>query len=207
MGGSPPGPAGASEPHSPIAAARHSRFLGQQYADVTKLREVGAKFEHKAARIHQRIARVNTRIEKLRHQATILRERAAKAIADRPEVEQEVKQRARDLDRAKSGASPGLLRSDVTALEYRLRKTQQKVEDINARARSLELRAAQKTQHAAELKVKVDQLLEAARLAEEEASQYRQRADRLQFLTDQDAARGATAPAPGGPPPPPPPAP
>lgn len=203
MGASPPGPEPVEAP-APVTAARRSRFLGQQYADATKLRELGARHEHRAARLHQRIARINTRIEKLRHHATILRERAGQAVAGRPELDQEVKQRQRDLERARTGASPGLLRSDVTALEYRLRKTQQKVEDVNARARGLELRAAQKTQRAAELKVKVDALLETARLAEEEASQFRQRADRLQFLTDQDAARAGTAGALEASPPPPP---
>lgn len=202
MAASPPGPE-SSEPRAGVASARRSRFLGSQYADVTKLRELSARHQHRAARIHQRISRLNTRIEKLRHQATLLREKAVHQAERRPELEQEVKQQTRDLERAQTGQAPGTLRSDVTGQRYRLRKLQQKVEDLNSRVRSLELRAAQRTQKASELKVKGDQWLEAARLEEEEAARYQQRADRLQSLTDQEAA-GPTGTAAAPPPPPPP---
>ena len=183
-GGAPPEPA----PHATPLAARQSRWIGQQYADITKLREIAARHDRASARAQQRASRLNTRIEKLRHQATLLRERGQRVLAEIPEFEQQIKQHERDIEAAsgKSGSAP--LGSDVTSLHYRVRKLQQKVVDRQQRARSLELRAATKTQKTAELKVKVDRYTEAARLAEQEAVAYRQRADRLQMVTEKDVA-------------------
>jgi predicted nucleic acid-binding Zn-ribbon protein len=183
-----PGPASASS----VAQLRRSRFLGQQYADITKLREMAARQDRLASRHEQRISRLNTKIERLRHQATLLREKGQKVLGGVPEIEQEIKQLQRDADAATSRRSASPLTSDITALHYRIRKLQQKVVDLQQRARALELHAAQKTQRTAELKVKVDRYLEAAHLAAQEATQFRQRADRLQLVAEQDAA---TAPA------------
>jgi len=183
-GGEPPQQTGPATP----LAARRSRWIGQQYADITKLRELAARHDRAAARAQQRVARLNTRIEKLRHQATLLRERGQRALAQIPEIEQQMKQHERDIAAATNrtgGAPPG---SDVTNLHYRVRKLQQKVVDRQQKARALELRAATKTQKTAELKVKVDRYLETARLEEQEAVAYRQRADRLQLVTEHDVA-------------------
>ncbi len=183
-GGNAPEPTGPATPH----AARRSRWLGQQYADITKLREMAARHDRAAARAQQRVSRLNTRIEKLRHQATVLREKGQKALATIPEIEQQIKQHERDIGAAtdkSGGAPPG---SDVTSLHYRVRKLQQKVVDRQQKARALELRAATKTQKTAELKVKVDRYHETARLEEQEAVQLRQRADRLQMVSEQDVA-------------------
>jgi hypothetical protein len=87
------------------------------------------------------------------------------------------------------------LTSDVTSLHYRVRKLQQKVVDKQQRARHLELRAAQKTQKTAELKVKVDRYTELSRLEEQEGNAYRQRADRLQMVTETDVATNLSATA------------
>ena len=149
---------------------------------------MAARHDRASARAQQRVSRLNTRIEKLRHQATILREKGQKALATIPEIEQQIKQHERDIQAAtdKSGnAPPG---SDVTSLHYRVRKLQQKVVDRQQKARSLELKAATKTQKTAELKVKVDRYHETARLEEQEAVQMRQRADRLQLVSEQDVA-------------------
>ncbi len=197
-------PSETPTPHSPVTLARRSRFLGQQYADITKLRELAARHDHRAARIHQRIARINTRIDKLRHMATVLRERGQKALTGIPDLEQEIQQYVRDVETAQKGLGTGGRASDVTALQYRLRKLQQKVEDLKSRSRSLELRAALRTQKTSELKVRVDQLLETARLAEEEAAQHRARADRLQQVTDQESNTPAGPTGSAAPPPPPP---
>jgi chromosome segregation ATPase len=162
--------------------------MGMQYADITKLREMAARHDRAAARAQQRVARLNTRIEKLRHQATLLREKSQKVLAEIPEVEQEMAQHDRNI-KAATGGKPGVaVTSDVTSLHYRVRKLQQKVVDKQQKARHLELRAAQKTQKTAELKVKVDRYTEAARLEEQEAAAFRQRADRLQMVTEQDVA-------------------
>jgi chromosome segregation ATPase len=184
-GGGPP-----AEPasHATPLAARQSRWIGQQYADITKLREIAAKHDRAAARAQQRVSRLNTRIEKLRHQATLLREKGQRALADIPEVEQQIKQHERDIEAATSRSGSAPIGSDVTGLHYRIRKLQQKVVDRQQKARALELRAATKTQKTAELKVKVDRYVEAARLAEQEAVAYRQRADRLQLVTEKDVA-------------------
>ncbi|HTT45889.1 MAG TPA: hypothetical protein VMH38_07765 [Thermoplasmata archaeon] len=183
-GGEAPQQTGAATP----LAARRSRWIGQQYADITKLREIAARHDRAAARAQQRVARLNTHIEKLRHQATLLRERGQKALAQIPEIEQEMKQHERDIAAAtnRSGGAP--VGSDVTSLHYRVRKLQQKVVDRQQKARALELRAATKTQKTAELKVKVDRYIETARLAEQEAVAYRQRADRLQMVTEHEVA-------------------
>ena len=192
---------GGGEPSSTGAGAtplqaRRSRWIGQQYADITKLRELAAKHDRAASRAQQRVARLNTRIEKLRHQATLLREKGQRTLAEIPEIEQQMKQHERDIAAATNrsgGAPPG---SDVTALHYRVRKLQQKVVDKQQKSRALELRAATKTQKTAELKVKVDRLMEQTRLEEQEAVSFRQRADRLQVATEGEvAARLAPTPS------------
>jgi peptidoglycan hydrolase CwlO-like protein len=183
-GGEPPQPTTAATP----LAARKSRWIGQQYADITKLRELAARHDRAAARANQRVARLNTRIDKLRHQATLLRERGQRVLAEIPEIEQQMKQHERDIDAAtkKTGGAP--IGSDVTGLHYRVRKLQQKVVDRQQKARSLELRAATKTQKTAELKVKVDRYVETARLEEQEAAAFKQRADRLQLISEHEVA-------------------
>jgi len=188
------GPAAPPEKTAAMAVQlRRTRFLGQQYADITKLRELAARQDQLAAKYEQRISRINTRIERLRHQATLLREKGQKVLAGVGEVEQEIKQYQRDIDAATAHHRGSVLTSDVTALHYRVRKLQQKVVDLQQKSRSLELRAAQRTQKTAELKVKVDRLVEAAHLAAQEATQYRQRADRLQLVTEQDVTASAPA--------------
>lgn len=199
-GGEPP-PEPPSHP-TPLAA-RQSRWIGQGYADITKLREVSARHDRAAARAHQRASRLNTKIEKLRHQATILREKGQRVLAEIPEIEQQMKQHERDIEAATGRAGGAPIGSDVTSLHYRVRKLQQKVVDRQQKARALELRAATKTQKTAELKVKVDRYVETARLEEQEALSYRQRADRLQMVTEHDVAthlkETATPPKSAGP--------
>ena len=192
-GGDTPQPTGAATP----LAARRSRWIGQQYADITKLREIAARHDRAAARAQQRVARLNTHIEKLRHQATLLREKSQRALAQIPEIEQQMKQHERDIDAATNRTGGAPVGSDVTGLHYRVRKLQQKVVDRQQKARALELRAATKTQKTAELKVKVDRYVETARLEEQEAIAYRQRADRLQMVTEHDVADHLKATASG----------
>jgi len=183
-GGETPPSGGAATP----LAARRSRWIGQQYADITKLRELAARHDRASARAQQRVARLNTHIEKLRHQATLLREKSQRTLAQIPEIEQEMKQHERDIEAATNRTGGAPVGSDVTSLHYRVRKLQQKVVDRQQKARALELRAATKTQKTAELKVKVDRYVETARLEEQEAVAYRQRADRLQLVTEHDVA-------------------
>lgn len=192
-GGGAPSPEPSRRPTA--LAARASRFLGQQYADITKLREIAARHDRAAARSQQRASRINTKIEKLRHQATLLREKGQRILAEIPEFEQQMKQHERDIHAATGRGGGGPLTSDVTSLHYRVRKLQQKVVDRQQAARSLELRAAMKTQRTAELKVRVDRFLETSRLAEQEAAQFRQRADRLQLVTEQEIAAGTAGTA------------
>lgn len=172
---------------------RQSRWLGQGYADITKLRELAAKHDRTAGRMNQRASRLNTRIEKLRHQSTVLREKGQRALGQIPEIEQQMKQHERDIEAGTNQAGGAPVGSDVTSLHYRVRKLQQKVVDRQQKARTLEHRAAMKTQKTAELKVKVDRYLESARLEEQEAAAYRQRADRLQMLTETDVASSLKA--------------
>ncbi len=201
-GGTPPAPAPASTP----LMHRQSRWLGQGYADITKLRELAAKHDRAAGRMNQRASRINTKIEKLRHQSTLLREKGQRVLAEIPEIEQQMKQHERDIEASTGRAGGAPIGSDVTNLHYRIRKLQQKIVGKQQKARTLEHRAAIKTQKTAELKVKVDRYLEAARLEEQEANAFRQRADRLQMVTETDVAQNlkanAAPPADGGPRPP-----
>ncbi len=201
-GGGPPPASGSTTP----LMHRQSRWLGQQYADITKLREMGARHDRASVRFQQRAARINTKIEKLRHQSTVLREKAQRVLAEIPEIEQQMKQHERDIEASTGRAGGAPIGSDVTNLHYRIRKLQQKIVDKQQKARTLEHRAAIKTQKTAELKVKVDRYLEAARLEEQEANAFRQRADRLQMVTETDVAQNlkanAAPPADGGPRPP-----
>ncbi|HTW77156.1 MAG TPA: hypothetical protein VMG14_05260 [Thermoplasmata archaeon] len=178
---------------------RQSRWLGQQYADITKLREMAARHDRASVRLQQRAARINTKIEKLRHQSTVLREKAQRVLAEIPEIEQQMKQHERDIEAGTNRAGGAPVGSDVTSLHYRVRKLQQKVVDKQQKARNLELRAAQKTQKTAELKVKVDRYLEGSRLQEQEATAFRQRADRLQMVTESDVAQNLKGAAPAPP--------
>jgi TolA-binding protein len=167
-------------------AARQSRWIGQQYADITKLREIAARHDRASARAQQRASRLNTRIDKLRHQATLLREKEQRVLAQIPEIEQQMKQHERDIEAATSRTGGAPIGSDVTSLHYRVRKLQQKIVDRQQKSRALELRAAMKNQKTAELKVKVDRYVEISRLEEQEATAYRQRADRLQMVAEHD---------------------
>jgi predicted ribosome quality control (RQC) complex YloA/Tae2 family protein len=188
-GGGPPPSVGSTTP----LMHRQSRWLGQGYADITKLRELAAKHDRVAGRMNQRASRINTKIEKLRHQATILREKGQRVLAEIPEIEQQMKQHERDIEAGTNQAGGVQVGSDITSLHYRVRKLQQKVVDKQQKARTLEHRAAMKNQKTAELKVKVDRYLESARLEEQEAAAYRQRADRLQMITETDVASNLKA--------------
>jgi len=169
-------------------AARRARWIGEQYADITKLREIAARQDRSGGRATQRATRLNTKIEKLRHQSTVLREKSQHVLAEIPPVEQRIKQYERDVEATGRGSDGPSAGSDVTALSYRIRKLQQKVADYSQKSKALELRAATKTQRMAELKVKADRYVESARFAEAEATAYRQRADRLQLVAEQDVA-------------------
>lgn len=166
--------------------------MGQGYADITKLREVAAKHERASTRNQQRAARLNTRIEKIRHSAAVQREKAQAVLAKIPDLESEMVQHEKDI-KARTEKTGGIsLGSDVTEIQFRIRKLQQKIVDLQHKSRTLEHRAAMKTQKTAELKVKVDRYLEASKLEEQEAVSYRQRADRLQLATQGEVASRLT---------------
>lgn len=193
---------GSTNPSSSAALAhRESRWRTSQYGDITKLREYAAKHEKVAARYQTRAARVNTRIERLRHAAAVLREKAQTVLAVVPEIEQEIVQYQRNIDASTQRTAGIVVGSDVTSLQYRIRKLQQKVVNRQHKARSLELRAAQKTQKTAELKVRVDLLMEKSKLEEQEAKSYQARADKLQMVTQAETSDRMAAPP--VPPPPP----
>jgi chromosome segregation ATPase len=177
------------------AEHRESRWRGQGYADITKLREFAARHQRGATRNQTRAARVRTRIEKLRHQGTLLREKAQKVLTQIPEIEQEIAQLDRQIKSA-TDRSPGVnVGSDVTSLHLRNRKLQQKVVDYQHRSRTLEHRAAQKAQKAAELKIKADRYDEQSKIELQEAQNYLRRADRLQLATEAEfGGRPSTAP-------------
>jgi peptidoglycan hydrolase CwlO-like protein len=180
--------------HRSLQSLRESRWIGQEYADITKLRELAAKHDRASARFQARAARLHTRIEKLRHVATVLREKGQRALGEIPEIEQEMAQHERDIKTASERTGGVVVGSDVTGLHYRIRKLQQKIVDLQHKARTLEHRAAVKTQKTAELKIKADQMLEKSRLEQLEAESYRQRADRLQMATEAEVQARLTAP-------------
>ena len=181
---------------------RESRWRTSQYGDITKLREYAAKHEKAAARFQTRAARVNTRIERLRHAAAVLREKAQAVLSIVPEIEQEIMQYQRNIDASTQKTAGIVVGSDVTSLQYRIRKLQQKVVNRQHKARALELRAAQKTQKTAELKVKVDLYMEKSRLEEQEAKSYQARADKLQMVVQAETSERLAATPPPPPPPP-----
>ncbi len=168
--------------------------MGQGYADITKLREIAAKHERLSTRNQQRAARISTRIEKIRHQATVLREKAQGVLGKIPDLESEMAQLERDVKASVDRTGGISIGSDITNLQYRIRKIQQKTIDLQHKARTLEHRAAVKTQKTAELKIRSDQYLEKARLEEQEALSYRKRADRLQLATQEETGPPSGAP-------------
>ncbi len=202
-GGGPPGATPASAGPS---VHRESRWIGQGYADMTKLRERAAKFDRESSRFQKRAASLNIKIEKLRHAAAVLREKSQSVLAKIPDIESEIGQYERNVKASMDRGGGLSLGSDVTDLQVRIRKLQQKVVNLQHKSRTYEHRAAMKTQKTAELKVKVDQALERAKLAEQEAQSYRARADRLQMATQGEAAErlsGVPSADPLPPPPPP----
>lgn len=196
------GPPPASAPTPSVHLTGSTRFLGGEgFADITKLRELAAKYERLAAKIQAKMARLHTKIEKLRHQATLLREKAETVLERIPEYQQEMAQHERTIQASTSQQTTHTVGSDITGLHYRIRQLQQKIVDVQHRARRIEHRAAVKTQASAVLKVKADRLVEQIRAAQTEAQNYLRRADRLQMTTEAEAAQYAAVP----PPPPPPP--
>jgi chromosome segregation ATPase len=197
-------PPPAATPTPSVHLTGSSRFLGGEgYADITKLRELAAKHERLAAKIQARVARLHTKIEKLRHQSTLLREKAGQVLQRIPEYQQEMAQHERTIQTTTSQQTHHTVGSDITGLHYRIRQLQQKIVDIQHRARRIEHRAAVKTQQGAVLKVKADRLIDQVRAEQIEAQNYQKRADRLQLATEAEAAQYAAPP----PPPPPPPGP
>lgn len=196
MAPDPPGGGGAS---ASAAVRRESRWIGQGYADITKLREIAAKHERLASRNQQRAARINTKIDKIRHAATVLREKAQGVLARIPDLESEMGQLERDVKASLERTAGISIGSDVTNLQLRIRKIQQKIVDLQHKARTLEHKAAVRTQKTAELKIKTDRFLEQAHLEEQEADAHRKRADRLQLATQEEApGLGSTPPADAG---------
>ncbi len=184
--------------HAHVMAARETRWRGQEYADITKLREHAAKFDHLASKFTSRQARVLVKIERLRHIATVLREKAEETRARVPPIVQEIDQNNRQIQAANERTKGIVVGSDQTSLHYRNQKLQQKVVNLKDRAQKLDHKAAIKTQKAAELKVKSDEFLERSRAAALEAQSYRDRADRLQQATEASLAANVTPPAPPG---------
>lgn len=175
---------------------RQVRWMGQEYADMTKLREISAKHAHTAARAQARAAHLMTRVDKLRHAATALREKSDKTRSAIPALQNTVTQLNAQIAAATRSSTPGVApASDVTKVQVKARKLQQKVADYERKAASLDLKAAKHTQKASEIKIKADRFLEVARSHEQEAQVYRNRADQLQL-----AAEGRLPPAGGAPP-------
>ncbi|MCI4330571.1 MAG: hypothetical protein L3K19_01825 [Thermoplasmata archaeon] len=168
---------------SPLAH-RESRWRGQGYADITKLREIAAKHDRLSTRNQQRASRLQVRMEKLRHHATILREKSQNTLGRIPEIEQEIAQYNRDITASTNRTHGIQVGSDVTNLQYRIRKLQQKIVNLQHKSHGYEFSAARKTQKSAELKVRADHYLELSKLEEQEARAYRERADRLQMATE-----------------------
>lgn len=178
---------------------RQARWMGQEYADMTKLREISARHAHVAARAEARAAHLMTRVDKLRHAATATREKSERARSAIPALQQSVAQLNSQIGQATKVTPPGMPPgSDVTKVQLKARRFQQKVADHERKAASLDLRAAKHTQKASAIKIKADRLLEIARSHEQEAQVYRNRADQLQL-----AAEGRLAPGAGAPPAPP----
>ncbi|MEM0129286.1 MAG: hypothetical protein QXG65_03885 [Thermoplasmata archaeon] len=198
----------AHDPPSPmpadpgaVEAQRESRWFGQEYADMTKLREISAKHAHTAAKAEARAARLLTAADKHRHAATIYREKAAATRGDIPPLQESITQVNGQIAEAAKRATPGMPPSaDVTGLQVRARKLQQRAADLERKATSYDLKAARHTQKASEIKVRADHLLEMAKAHEAEALAYRQRADQLQMAAA-NRLRSPTDSSPGGAPP------
>jgi peptidoglycan hydrolase CwlO-like protein len=188
--------------HAHVMAARESRWLGQEYADITKLREIAAKHDHLASKATAREARYLVKIERLRHVSTVLREKAEQTRARVPQLQAEIDQNNRQIQAANERTKGIVVGSDQTALHYRNQKLQQKIVNLKDKAQKLDHRAAIRTQKAAELKLRADQFLEHSRAEALEAQAYRDRADRLQKATETSfqppsfAAAAPTAPPP-----------
>lgn len=171
--------------------------MGQEYADMTKLREISARHAHIAARAEARAARLMTSVDKLRHNATALREKSERSRSYVPGLQNTVTQLntqiAEATRAAHSGAAPS---SDVTNLQVRARKLQQRIANYERRAAAVDFKAARATQKASEIKIKADRLLEIARSHEQESQVYRNRADQLQLAAEGRLAAGSTPPVP-----------
>ncbi len=187
-GGEVPSPSPEEAPSgdaSAVRAQRQTRWLGQEYADMTKLREVSAHHAHMAARAEARAAHLMLKVDKLRHIATGLREKGTLTRSDIPMLQDGITQLNAQIEDAAKHAQRGVPpSSDVTKLQIQARKLQQRMADKERKAAGLELQAARHTQRASEIKVRADRFLEIARVHEQESRAYRQRADQLQMAAD-----------------------
>lgn len=185
-----------------VHTQRQVRWMGQEYADMTKLREISASHAHTAARAEARAAHLMTKVDKLRHSATSLREKSERIRGGIPALQNTVAQLNGQIAQASKMTAPGVApASDITKLQVKARKFQQKSADYERKAASLDLRAAKHTQRASEIKIKADRLLEIARSHEQEAQVYRNRADQLQLAAEgRLAASGSSGGAPPAPP-------
>ena len=168
----------------------------QGYADITKLRELCAHHERLASKSQARSARIQTRIERFRHTAALLREKAQAVLQQIPELEQEMVQHERDIKAFTAHTMGRRIGSDVTELHYKIKKVQQRIVDVQHKARTLEHKAAIRTQKAAEFKIKSDRYLGRAKFEQQQADQYRDRADRLQLATERGEPVPPPAPVP-----------
>ncbi len=201
-GGNSPNPTPQPIDATMVHNQRATRWMGQEYADMTKLREISAKHSHTAARAEARAARLLTHVDRLRHSATALREKSARVRSEVPALQSSITELNTQITGAAHNATPGMPpTSDITTLQVRARKLQQKIADRERKATGYDLRAARCTQKGSEIKVKADRLLEIARSHEQESQVYRQRADQLQLAAD---GRLASAGGSGTPPPAPP---
>ncbi len=167
---------------------RSARFTSLGYQNITKLREEAAKYERMAFRERARSAKFNTVMEKHRHRATVLREKEQATLAKIPDLETEQQEQQKLLQMGASGTSSGAVQPhEQSKIHVRIRKLQQKMANLQRRAKTLEHKAAHHLQIASQKKVLSDAAIEKAKQWEAEARQYTLMADRMQKATEPES--------------------
>lgn len=173
---------------STLDVDRSARFTSLGYQNITKLREEAARYERMAFKERARSAKFNTVMEKHRHRATVYREKEQSTLGKIPDLETEQQEQQKLLQMGASGTATGAVQPhEQSKIHVRIRKLQQKMANLQRRAKTLEHKAAHHLQIASQKKVLSDAAIEKAKQWEAEARQYTLMADRMQKATEPES--------------------
>ena len=174
----------APPPETSLERLRGVRVLSQGYGDITKLREMAAKWNNTAAKLKHKAAQFITRMEKARHRATVYREKQNTYLAKVPLVEGTMADLEKELQAGAHPGGQGIRPQDQSRIHVKIRRLQERILNLQRKARIYETKAAHQMAIASQRKITADTYMEQANAAETEAANLTSRADRLQRASE-----------------------